>query len=125
LGTLRESKHRYPLTGPSDFAAGLRIISAHLRESCFYDADKGGDDTPNQQLWRRMKNEIINDRATFEGATPSVVQQHFQAWIEQQGYHLPNIESQDPSLEFPDSASHRFCIIIDAEALTNLLRFAL
>jgi hypothetical protein len=120
-------KHRnYGLTGPSDFAAGLRIISAHLRKSCFRDADKGGDDTPNQQLWQRMKNTIIDDRATFEGAPPSVIQQHFQAWIEQQGYHLPNIDSQDrdPPLEMASSASHRLCVIIDGDALTNVLRFA-
>jgi hypothetical protein len=73
-----------------------------------------------------MKNEIIDDRATFEDAPPSVIQQHFQAWIEQQGYYLPNIDSQDrdPPLEMASSASHRFCIIIDADALTNLLRFS-
>jgi hypothetical protein len=113
------------LTGPSDFAAGLRIISAHLRKACFRDADKGGNDTPNQQLWQRMKNEIIDDRVTFEGAPPSVIQQHYQAWIEQQGYYLPNfnVDSRDPSLEMAGSASHRFCIIIDADALTNILRF--
>jgi hypothetical protein len=71
-----------------------------------------------------MKNEVIDDRATFEGATPTVIQQHFQVWIAQQGYHLPNIDNPDPALEMASSASHRFCIIIDADALTNLLRFA-
>jgi hypothetical protein len=73
-----------------------------------------------------MKNEIIDDRATFEGAQPSVIQQHFQAWIEQQGYYLPNfnVDSRDPSLKMAGSPSHRFCIIIDADALTNVLRFA-
>lgn len=73
-----------------------------------------------------MKNEIIDDRATFEGVPPSVIQQNFQAWIEQQGYHLPNIDARDrdPWLDISGSASHRFCIIIDADALTNVLRFA-
>jgi hypothetical protein len=112
------------LTASADFATGLRIISAHLRKECFHDAEEGGDDTPNQQLWQRMQNKIIEDRAMFDGAPPAVIQQHFQAWIEQQGYHLPNIESPDPSLEMASSASHRFCIIMDADAVRNVLRFA-
>jgi hypothetical protein len=112
------------LTDSADFATGLRIISAHLRKACFQDTKKGGDGTPNQQLWQRMKNKVIEDRATFDRAPPTVIQQHFQAWIEQQGYHLPNIESPDPVLEMASSASYRFCIVMDADALRNISRFA-
>jgi len=71
-----------------------------------------------------MKNTVIEDRAQFDGAPPSVIQRHFQNWIEEQGYHLPNLEPTNPSQEMAGSSSHRFCIIIDAEALGNLLRFS-
>jgi hypothetical protein len=110
------------LTTPQDFITGLRIISRHLRESCF--AYPGNDDTPNKQVWARMKNTIIEDRAQFDCVPPTVIQRHFQTWIEEQGCHLLNDPSPDPSLKGSSSASYRFCIIIDAEALRNLLRFS-
>jgi hypothetical protein len=72
-----------------------------------------------------MKNTVIDDRTQFDGVPSSVIQRHFQTWIEEQGYHLPNVEPTDPSLKMASSSSHRFCIIIDAEALRNLLRFSL
>jgi hypothetical protein len=71
-----------------------------------------------------MKNTVIEDRAQFECVPPTVIQRHFQTWIEEQGYHLLNDEPPDPSLESTSSASYRFCVIIDAEALQNLLRFS-
>ena len=71
-----------------------------------------------------MKNTVIEDRAQFDGVPPTVIQRHFQTWIEEQGYHLANLEPTDSSQEMAGSSSHRFCIIIDAEALRNLLRFS-
>ena len=71
-----------------------------------------------------MKNTVIEDRAQFDGVPPAFIQRHFQNWIEEQGYYLPNLKPKDSSLEMADSSSHRFCIIIDAEALRNLLRFS-
>lgn len=71
-----------------------------------------------------MKNTVIEDRAQFDSVPPSVVQRHFQAWIEGQGYHLPNLEPTCHSQQMAASSSHRFCIIIDAEVLRNLLRFS-
>lgn len=71
-----------------------------------------------------MKNTVIEDRAQFDGVPPTVIQRHFQDWIEEQGYYLHNLKPKDSSLEMADSASHRFCIIIDEEALRNLLRFS-
>jgi hypothetical protein len=107
----------------------MRILSAHLRSACFDEAEsddeKPHDDLPNQQLWQRMKSEVIEDRALFDGAPPAAIQKHFHAWIDQQGFHLPGDESPDPSLQPACSSTHRFCIIIDAEALRNLLRFPL
>ena len=110
-----------------DFAKGMRILSAHLRAKCFADADLHSEhplhDLPNRELWQRMKSEVIEDRALFDGAPPAAIQKHFHAWIEQQGFHLTNTEPTDPSLELAGSSAHRFCIVIDAEALRNLLRF--
>lgn len=71
-----------------------------------------------------MKNTVIEDRAQFDGVHPTVIQRHFQTWIEEQGYHLPNLEPTESTPEMAGSSSHRFCIIIDAEALRNLLRFS-
>jgi len=107
----------------------MRILSAHMRFACFEDADADSEqplhDLANQELWRRVKSEVIEDRALFDGVPPAAIQKHFHAWIEQQGVHLPNIEPSDPSLHMASSSTHRFCIIIDAEALQNLLRFPL
>ncbi|GAB7323973.1 hypothetical protein MBLNU13_g07382t2 [Cladosporium sp. NU13] len=105
-----------------DFATGMKILYARLREACFSDAE--GDDTPNKMIWEKMKNKVIEDRAHFDGVPPAVIQKHFQRWIESEGYHLPNAKSPDPALEMAYSSAHRFCIIIDSEALQNLLRFA-
>jgi hypothetical protein len=98
-----------------------------LRQGIFDDAsgEDDLDDFPNQQLWQRMSTEVIEDREIFENVTPTAIQKHFQGWIEEQGYHLPNAKSPDSSLELAGSSTHRFCIIIDAEALQNLLRFPL
>lgn len=100
-----------------------------MREECFYDAmghtEEPLDDFPNRELWSRMKLDIIDDPTTFNRASPTVIQQHFQSWIESQGFHLPNAKTPNPRLKMAGSASHRFCIIIDAEALQNLLRFPL
>jgi hypothetical protein len=68
----------------------MRILSAHLRYACFEDADLDSEqplnDFPNQQLWQRLKTEIIEDGALFDGAPPTAIQKYFQAWIERQGF---------------------------------------
>lgn len=116
----------YELTCMQDFETGLEILIRHMHRIIFYDAqgdsEKPLDNFPNMQIWQRFRPEIISDRTTFDRAPPATIQQHFQAWIEEQGYHLPNDPSPDPSLRRASSASHRFCIIIDAEALQKLLR---
>lgn len=97
-----------------------------MRAACFDDAYRDEiplDTFPNEQIWQRQRFEVIDDCSTFDGAPPAVVQQHFQAWIEADGFHLPNDKSPDPSLRMAGSSTHRFCIIIDAEALKNILRF--
>jgi hypothetical protein len=107
----------------------MRVLSANRRDPCFEDAEldseKHLDDLPNRQLWQRLKTEIIEDGALFDGAPPAATQKHFQAWIEQQGFQLPGDEYPDDSVQLASSSTHRFCIIIDADALQNLLRFPL
>jgi hypothetical protein len=100
-----------------------------MRDACFddeeLDSEKSLDGLPNQQLWRRSKTEIIEDGALFEDAPLTAIQKHFQAWIKQQGFQLPGDEYPGDSIQIAGSSTHRFCIIIDAEALRNLLRFPL
>jgi hypothetical protein len=100
-----------------------------MRDACFDDAEldseKPLDGLPNQQLWQRLKTEIIEDGALFDGAPPTTIQKHFQAWIEQQGFRLPGNEYPDDSVQLASSSTRRFYTIIDAEALQNLLRFPL
>lgn len=109
-----------------DFATGLEILTAHLRQDIFHDAkqdvedEEPLDDFPNQQIWQRLRLDVIDDRTAFDGAPPATIQKHFQAWIEEQGYYLPNSKSPDPSLEMAGSSAYRFCIIVDAEVLQNL-----
>jgi hypothetical protein len=110
------------LTRLQDFATGMKILSARLREACFSEAE--GNDTPNKMIWEKMKNKVIDDRAQFDGVPPAVIQKHFQNWIKSEGFYLPIAKSPDPGLEMAYSSAHRFCIIIDLEALQNLLRFA-
>jgi hypothetical protein len=108
----------------------MRVLSANIRYACFEDAipesvETPLNDLPNQQLWQRFKTEITEDRALFDGAPPAAIQKHFHHWIEQQGFFLTNTEPSNPSLRRAGSSTYRFCIIIDAEALRNLLCFPL
>ena len=71
-----------------------------------------------------MRNTVIEDRVQFDRVPPTIIQRHFQTWIEEQSYQLSNLEPTDLSPKRAASALHRFCVIIDAEALRNLLRFS-
>lgn len=71
-----------------------------------------------------MKHTVIEDRVQFDNVPPTVIQRHFQTFVEEQGYHVWNGEPQDPSHKFTSLATYRFCVIIDADALRNLLRFS-
>lgn len=123
----KDPRTNHMLTETLNLATGLEILSAHMRQGLFNSASEGDfpDDLPSQQLWQRIRTEVVEDRDDFENVPPTAIQKHFQAWIEEQGYHLPNAKSPDPSLELAGLSTHRFCIIIDAEALKNLLRFPL
>nr|OQO28197.1 hypothetical protein B0A51_03985 [Rachicladosporium sp. CCFEE 5018] len=110
------------------FATALAILDANLRVACFREQGPNGDrrekSGPSERLWQRLKSEVIEDRA-LDGAPPAAVKEHFRAWIKEQGYHLPDAISPDPSLEMASSSTHRFCLLIDEEPLDNLLRFPL
>lgn len=81
------------------------------------------DTVPNEQVWQRLRFEAIEDRIAFDSTLPAAIQQHFQAWIEADGFHLPNDKHPDPSLLMAGSSTHRFCIVMDQEALKKILRF--
>ncbi|OQO11491.1 hypothetical protein B0A48_03218 [Cryoendolithus antarcticus] len=108
-----------------EFPSGLRVLEAYLRDACVDECGRHGplpDGPANEQLLKRLKLDVIEARE-LDNASPAVVQQHFQAYVESQGLHLATATSPDPSHKMAGSSSHRFCIIIDFEALSNLLRF--
>ncbi|OQN96081.1 hypothetical protein B0A48_17881 [Cryoendolithus antarcticus] len=64
----------------------------------------------------------LSDRELEDAAAP-IIRQRFQAWVESHGLFIATSQAPDLSLEQASSSSHRFCIIIDAEAVQNVLRF--
>jgi hypothetical protein len=71
-----------------------------------------------------MKNTVSEDRTQFDGLPPAVIQRHLQNWIEEQGYHLPNLKPTDLRLRW----RARHCIasvsLSTKKSFWNLLRFS-
>jgi len=62
----------------------IEILHSYIRKTIFYNIERHGqlwekedpsvrddlDDAPGQQLWKRWRNDIVEDRALLEGASP-------------------------------------------------------
>nr|OQO28196.1 hypothetical protein B0A51_03984 [Rachicladosporium sp. CCFEE 5018] len=107
------------------FATAVEVLQAYLRDDCIGEYGLHGplpDGPANNELLQRLKLDIVEDRELEDAAAP-IIQQRFQAWVESHGLFIATSQAPDLSLEQASSSSHRFCIIIDAEAVQNELRF--
>jgi len=115
--------YRTVFTEGSDaaFARGMEILSAYMRHACFSTVLRRPniprDDTPTKELWSRMRNEVVENPA-LEDAFVTVVHENFLAWLESQGFKSPRGRAMEEDTgPFSSSPSHRFFVIIDANAL--------
>jgi hypothetical protein len=71
------------------------------------------DDKAHEQLWQRVRHEIIEDRELLEGAskTPNKILKLAQDWV-----HF------DQKAKTKDSPRYRFFLVIDDEVIGNLLQ---
>jgi hypothetical protein len=107
----------------AEFNRAIEILHEHVRADIFYDLersensrggkDKSGNDTlddgPEQQLWKRLKNEIVQDKARLDGASPATLNELHHEWLDSQG------------VKTWDSCLYRYFVIFDQPVIDNLL----
>jgi hypothetical protein len=106
----------------SRFAKALEVLNEYLRFACFSCVEKRHKDAPpadgkaNEQLWKHLRNEIIEDRELLEGASsdPAKILELAQNWV----HH-------DCKAQTRDSPRYRFCLVIDDEVIDHLLHLPL
>lgn len=107
----------------ADFAKAIEVLNAYMRDECFSypegkdDSDEEdkprNDDKASQQLWQRLRNDIVQDRELLEGAsqTPAKITKLAQDWVHShlgaKVYHSPR---------------NRYFIVVDDEVIQHLLR---
>jgi hypothetical protein len=71
------------------------------------------DDKGNQQLWKRLRNEVVEDRELLEGAqaSPAKIRQLAQDWVH-----------SHPGAKVTHSPRYRCFLVVDDEAVWHLLR---
>jgi hypothetical protein len=71
------------------------------------------DGKANEQLWKHLRNEIIEDRELLEGASadPAKILELAQDWVH-----------YDRKAQTRDSPRYRFCLVIDDEVIDHLLQ---
>lgn len=67
------------------------------------------DDGPNQQLWQRLRLEVVEDRERLEGASTAQVHDLINEWMDSKG------------VKTMDCPRYRFYIIVDEEVMQSLL----
>ena len=114
----------YSLTSDADFQNAIDVLheymhyvsymghNSHLEE--LQERGLNGsdmvDERPNQQLWQRLRNDIVQDREQLEGASPAKVRALARDWA----YSLGSKTYTSPS--------YRFCLLIDEESMETLLK---
>lgn len=108
----------------AEFQKAIDVLQEYIRHECYEDyyqeleeeawRDDTGEDTadggPNQQLWKRLKNDIVQDREQLEGASSAGIRALSQDWV----------HSRDTKTFM--SPRYRFSIIIDDEAVQTSLQ---
>lgn len=81
----------YSSTSDLDFDKAMKVFREYMRYECFMDVEDAMDlegltadeidDKPNQQLLKRLKNEIVESATLLESAPASKLQEVHQYWI--------------------------------------------
>jgi hypothetical protein len=101
------------------FAKALEVLNDYIRFSCFSrDENKPetippDDNTASEQLWQRLRHDIVEDRELLEGAseTPAKILEVAQNWV-----HL------DRKATTSDGPRYRFFLVVDDEVIDHLLQ---
>jgi hypothetical protein len=101
------------------FAKALEVLNDYIRFKCFsHDEHRPktispDDNTASEQLWQRLRNDIVEDRELLEGAskTPAKILELAQNWV-----HL------DRKGTTSDSPRYRFFLVVDDEVIDHLLQ---
>ena len=78
-----------PACTDSDFDQAIQVLQEYIRYSCFEDIqyDDSGNITnasdvkPEQQLWHRLRNDIVQDQALLSNASPRKIKPLSKEWI--------------------------------------------
>jgi hypothetical protein len=101
------------------FAKAIEVLNEYVRFTCF-SADVNrpktvppADDKASEQLWQRLRHDIVEDHELLEGAseTPAKILELAQNWV-----HL------DRKATTGDSPRYRFFLVIDDEVIDHLIR---
>jgi hypothetical protein len=101
------------------FANALEVLNDYIRFSCFKrDPHKPewippDDNTASEQLWQRLRHDIVEDPELLEGAseTPAKILELAKDWV-----HL------DQKATTSDGPRYRFFLVVDDEVIEHLLR---
>jgi hypothetical protein len=96
----------------ADFARAIEVLNEHIRWECF-SSDKSDRDLSKakNQVWQRLDNEVVQDRELLEGASPAKILEVARDWV-----------ASIPNVTLVSTPRHRYCIVIDEEAIQHLLK---
>ena len=123
-GAIKYSEPSYLPTSAADFQNAIDVLHRYMHYVSYMDynshleelQERGlngndmVDERPNQQLWQRLKNDIVQDREQVEGASFAKICALAQNWAHYMGaktYTSPRC---------------RFRLLIDEEAMETLLK---
>ena len=108
-----------PACTDSDFDQAIQVLQEYIRYSCFEDIEYDGsgnvtnasDDKPEQQLWARLRNDIVEDQTLLTNASPKRIKTLAKQWINSR------------SASIAESSRYRFFLIMDEEVVRDLLEY--
>lgn len=109
-------------SGPNadaEFNRAIDILHSYMCKNIFYDFEDHSKedstakdclyDAPEQQLWKRLRNDIVEDQALLEGASPARLNELHHEWLESRGGKTMQ------------NCRNRYFLILDEEVIDNLL----
>lgn len=103
------------------FSEAIEILDDYIRNECFSYVDDGRhsgnavnppmDGKANEQLWKCLRHEIVEDRELLEDASPAKILTLAQDWVH-----------SERKATTRDSPRYRFFLYVDDEVIANLLQ---